>query len=93
MGRKKLFETKEELEAHKIKWFAEYKLKLPKEKRNEYNRKAALNRCLERQSVPTRATINLYNFTKEEIQPIFDSLFIEEQPTDVSDTTDTLDSE
>jgi len=95
MGRKKLFETKEELEEHKKKWFAAYKKRLPEEKRHEYNRKAELNRCLERVSFPTLNTIKLYKYRKEEIQPIFDSLllFIEEQLTDVSDTTDTLDSE
>ena len=93
MGRKKMFETKAETDEYKKKWFSEYKQNLSKEKKAEYNRTAALKRCMERKSVPTLSTINLYNFTKAEIQPIFDSLFIEEQLTDVSDTTDTIDSE
>lgn len=42
-----------------------------KEKIFSYNRKKTLNRCLKRASVPTVNTIKKYNFTKEELEPIF----------------------
>ncbi len=36
-----------------------------------YNRKKTLKRCLQRASVPTVNTIRKYNFTREELEPIF----------------------
>lgn len=41
----------------------------------QYRRATALKRCEERCSVPTKHTIQKYNFTREELQPIIDGLW------------------
>ena len=40
-----------------------------------YRRSITLRRCIERCSVPTKNTVMKYNFTKEELKPIFDALW------------------
>lgn len=46
-----------------------------KDKVYEYRRKCTLNRCFDRCSVPTKKTIDKYEFTKDELLPIFENLF------------------
>ena len=41
----------------------------------QYRRKCTLNRCFDRISVPTKKTIEKYEFTKDELAPIFENLF------------------
>jgi hypothetical protein len=41
----------------------------------QYRRATALKRCEQRVSVPTRHTIQKYNFTREELRPIFEALW------------------
>ena len=41
----------------------------------KYRRSTTLRRCEQRCSVPTKQTIEKYNFTKDELKPIFDRLW------------------
>ena len=41
----------------------------------QYRRATTLKRCEQRVSVPTKSTIQKYNFTVAELKPIFDALW------------------
>jgi len=60
-----------------------------------YNRKKCLQRCSDRKSIPTINTVRKYKFTKEELEPIFESLLnkiiIESQKVNSPETSDTED--
>jgi len=70
MGRKNLNRTPEEIRERKKNW-----AKNNPDKIYEYNRKSLLDRCITRNTIPCKKTIERYNYTTEELQPLFDNLF------------------
>ena len=45
------------------------------DKVHNHRRATTLKRCLKRCSVPTKNTVMRYNYTKEELRPIFESMW------------------
>lgn len=70
MGRKSLELTKEQIRERKRLWEENNP-----EKVKEYRRKGLITQCVKRGSMPCKATIERYNYTVEELQPIFDAMF------------------
>ena len=81
----------------------EYKEQVRKERKHEwdksntdkvflYRRQTTLKRCEQRCSVPTKQTIQKYEFTKEELIPIFNALWSKIISPDVSDTEDSAEA-
>lgn len=58
----------------------------------QYRRATTLRRCEQRCSVPTKQTIKKYNFTKDELRPIFDALWTKWNET-LTDTEDSVEAD
>lgn len=74
MGRKPLNKTPEELRERKRVW---------EEKNQErianYRRKGIITQSLKRGAMPSIITIDKYKFTREELQPIFDLMVVNQE--------------
>jgi|ETNvirenome_2_30_1030614.scaffolds.fasta_scaffold02106_5 secreted Zn-dependent insulinase-like peptidase len=70
MGRKLLNRTLEERTQQKRDWEAQNP-----EKVAIHRRTALLNLCIRRGSMPCKKTVDRYEFTREELMPILDTLF------------------
>lgn len=68
-GRKSLGLTPVEKRERKRAWEAAHP-----ERVAEYRRRGVLATCLKRASLPSKATVERYGFTKEELDPIYAAL-------------------
>mgnify|MGYP000331535367 CR=1 FL=1 len=70
MGRKSLNLTPEEIRQRKRQWE-----EANPEKVQSYRRKGLITQSIKRGSMPCKTTIEKYNYTQEELQPLFDKMF------------------
>jgi len=68
-GRKSLGLTVEEKRERKRAWEAANPQRV-----QEYRRRGVLVTCLKRASMPSKATVERYQFTKDELDPIYEAL-------------------
>ena len=73
-GRKPLHRTPEERRELKKQWEAENP-----ERVFEYRRTAVLSACIKRAAFPTRKTIERYNFTRDDLDPLYELVLAREE--------------